>query len=280
MYGADPHTVRAAFTGVANPFALRWIPADVKLTRDNAPLSNDPSDLIGSIDPLPYSQWWNFQIFPDGEFLFAPGNDPAMPFSAAISGGSNQSSLLKIEIEVALGNNQSRTLRMDLGSGIDIALHCKKISHVRVLIPDPASIPATLPPVYMTDPRFFWTAVTASVNCSQAPRSVTRPTYSQLFYTLGMQSFFMPRVAASKEIEVFADRPFGTDLFHFVYALQSPLPAGYVIPPNAPVGDLSLPALLRNTVRAIIPGQANGFNYEMLESPDNTTVNVVQILHF
>jgi len=292
--------------GLANPFALRWVPPNAQWVPEGSLVSVDVGEvsMLGRTTPLPNNsvaihpgdggrttddieRWHHISIGVDGETIYPTGATPDNVDRIAQSSG-NRSTILKVLITLIMGNSRTRSFACDVGAGIEIDVKCRAVVSVIPLVPDPTpeiSIPLALPEAFVSFPSDFAVAVTTTVTCGVAPQGYRMPlTYSQLFYLGGASPLeaIMPIVSAAREVQIFdsdADDAGGVAVGDFVYALEGNIQPSLVLPAGyAPVGQVTSAPGTSQTDRVMIPGNANAIIASSTTATANA-LNVVQILN-
>jgi len=281
--------------GLANPFALRWVPVSTIFNGESAgeifalgllnPLLNNadtihPGD--GGVRTDNVGQWHHISIGVTGESIYLADEVPANPERFASSNG-NMATILKARITVSLGASKTRTFDIDIGAGVEIDIKCRAVMSIVALVPDPTSVPDAIPEEFATGERTFAVVVTTCVSCASVPQGYSMPaTYSQLFFA-NEEGFAatMPIVSAARHIELFASSIVdvaGSVRGDFVYVLDSP-----VVPSITPTafaaagGSMSSAPGQGQTRKSIIPGNVNAIIVSA--SATQSVINVVQMLN-
>lgn len=292
--------------GLANPFALRWVPIDtvVGITGigpggtageifalgRQVPILNNSNELHpgdGGAKTENVGRWHHISISVEGEVIFpsaAPVDNPER-----IPG--NHATILKARIKLMMANSRTRTFDIDIGAGVEIDVKCRAVVSITALVPDPSSIPDAIPDGLVPTLTFAVSIVTC-ITCAAVPQGYKMPvTYSQVFW-LGVDdvnSAFMPIVSDAREIELFisstiapiapAVSPAGSVVGDFVYVPTSQLIPSLTLPAAfAPMGEITSAPGQGQTLRSIIPGNVNGIIVANgVGTP--SAVNVVQILN-
>lgn len=292
--------------GIANPFALNWVPPNMIIGGTPAgevfplgrtiPLPNLSSVIHpgnGGATTIDNSHWHHISIGVDGEFIFPFDAQPDNVDRIAQSNG-NRSTLLKARVTLAMGNSRTRFFDIDIGAGVEIDVKCRAVAAVEALVPDPTSIPTIVPEGFEAPPggSQFAVAVTTTVTTCSAPK-VHRACakYSQAFFidptaTPTQANGLMPIFPDAQEIQLFASDVIaaaGSVTGQFFYLLDQLVPSYITMapppPPAAPMGDIVSAAGQANTIVDMIPGNANAIVVSRGAATDNTTINVVQILN-
>jgi len=280
-------------SGLANPFALRWIPVgtifggtqvgEIVALGRTVPLPNaantlhpgDSGKITGDIQ-----HWHHISISVQGESIFPDAEIPPRP--EGIVGNGHHSTLAKARITLNLDNSRTRQFDVDIGAGVEIDVKCRSVEMIQALVPDPTpivSIPAVLPEDLGT-PSTFFAIITTCVTTCECPQGYKMPAkYSQAFFLAGGDAiqWTMPVMPAAHEVEVSTAAPlvgqaFGT----FLYVLNRGLDPSIGIPtPAVPVGGFATPVGIGHTPRIIIPGNANAINVTGPAGP----LSVVQLLN-
>lgn len=288
--------------GLANPFALNWVPP-LQLLLTDPPTPAGEIFALGRTLPLPNmssaihpgdggatmpgnQQWHHISIGVTGEVVFPTGEAPDGVDRLAQSSG-NFSTILKARVTLMMGNSRTRRFDVDVGAGVEIDVKCRAVVAIEALVPDPTSIPAAVPDVPAMD---FAVALVTTVTTCNAPK-VHRAcaTYSQPFFldpTASASVALMPIMPDAKEIQLYssdATAAAGAVAGQFIYALFHVEPgvsaAGPVVGTFSPMGAILSPAGLANTLVDVIPGNANAITVQRGAVTDNSVVNVVQILN-
>lgn len=107
------------FAGPANPFTDTWVKATPNLYKRMADAyDSDPSRGI---------TWWNITLNVVGEAYVVTNPlpvdvDGAAALCSLAQNSGNRHSILKCQLTYPLGNTKTRTIRFDIGSGIDIVI--------------------------------------------------------------------------------------------------------------------------------------------------------------
>jgi hypothetical protein len=284
--------------GLANPFALRWVPVNTLI--DGVPVGEIFA--LGRTTPIPNAAsvihpgdgghlpagdgyvWHHISIGIDGEAIFPANAVPPNPERFADNNG-NQSTLLKARIKLSMGNSRTRQFDIDIGAGVEIDVLARSVVSIEALVPDPTSIPAAVP-AELAPPGFtFAVALVATVTCGACCRDKMPATYSQPFF-FGLRTetaAVMPIVRDAREIELFAGAlsvVAGTPSVQgiFAYVLSSPVEPSFVLPTTfVNMGEIVSGPGFTQTPRQIIPGNANAIIVS--SGTSGGLVNVVQILN-
>jgi len=299
---------RQILAPVANPFALNWVPAGSFLPGTQTKVGqtrpvNGQNSVVhigdGSLHPgdqpnLPatagrhtYGSWHHIVMEPIGEVFFDvpvdetfPGSSPPTSDQGLTNG--NTATLLKARATLMMGNARKQTIDFDILAGVDFSLACFHVIDIQALVPDPTSIPATLPD--LPADRSIATVISTAIYCGLPPRGSRQTlSYSQLFF-LGQENVAeMPVVPAAREVEIFTDQPAAAAnsiVIDFLYALHNPLVAQSTNTMSTdviPLGGVNVPIGSRSSLRVTIPGQTNLIRVTQSGLP-NLTVNIVQLL--
>jgi len=278
-------------TGLANPFALNWVPVgtifggvaagEIVALGRTVPLPNasnflHPGD--GGRNVGDVQHWHHISISVQGAAIFPAAEVPERPEGAA--GNGHHSTLAKARITLALDNSRTRTFDVDIGAGVEIDVKCRSVEMIQALVPDPTSLPAALPED-LAPPGFNFVAIiTTCVTTCEVPQGYKMPAkYSQAFFAAGGDAgvWTMPVMPSAHEVEIFTSDPASQVSATFLYVLTPSLQPSIGTPtPSVPVGSAVSPPLLGHTPRIIIPGNANAIN---VSRPGSGAINVVQLLN-
>jgi hypothetical protein len=292
----------------ANPFALSWVPAGsfdpfttnkIGQTRPVTGQNNVVHVGDGSLHPgdqpnVPATaglhtrgSWHQIVMEPIGEVFFDVPPDEVFPGSnppdadTGLSIG-NTATILKARATLMMGNARKQKIDFDILAGVDFSLACFHVIDIQALVPDPTSVPTSVPPDLTF--RSIATVISTAIYCGLPPRGSRQTlTYSQLFF-LGMENVAeMPVVPAAKEVEVFVDQPAvaaNSVVIEFLYAEENPLFArstNVMLTDVIPLGSTNVPIGSFNSPRVTIPGQTNLIRVTQ-SGLTNLTVNIVQLL--
>ena len=280
-------------SGLANPFALRWVPVgtifggvpagEIMALGRTVPVPNaanllHPGD--GGRTTGDVQHWHHISISVQGEAIFPSAAVPDRPENTA--GNGHHSSIVKARITLALDNSRTRTFVADVGAGIEIDVKCRAVEMIEALVPDPTSLPDGLPPP-LAEPFTFFAIITTCVTTCEAPQGYRMPTkYSQSFFlNPGALTWTMPVVEAAQEVELLSSDPFdppvGPTVGTFLYVRTADLDPSVGTPPNAvPIGDFGAPA---GRGPRTIPGNANAISVERPLGAAAGPVTVIQLLN-
>lgn len=205
------------FDALANPFATEWVP----LTHEDL----IPDGAVGSsveIDGISGTKtWWNLVVQPRGEVFYDPATQEVPTLSEVLSSDDRLVSMMKVEIEYNAGNGKINRRRMDVGTGVDIFVTPNQNLKARILVPNPESVPTTLPSSMAPRPDLRVAAdVMIGLECVQAPVGRDDALYTQPFYTIPgdpEQAAFDAEIQrGAKEAQIFSSAPLsGTAEFIF-----------------------------------------------------------------
>lgn len=289
--------------GIANPFALRWVPPNTIITVDGVPAQAGQIFPLGRTLPLPSaegfihpgdggrkaagtsSDWHHISIGVTGEAIFA-GAPPAN--ASVVASQGNRSTMLKARVTLSMGNSRTRTFDIDIGAGVEMDVRCRGVVSIEALVPDPTSLDDVPFPAALGEGVSAFTfaaSVVATVYCGCCPQGYKMPvTYSQPFFVVGgALGATMPIVSDAREVEIFASDP-GADpapavTAQFAY-VPAPVEAANTLPIDfAPMGTVVSPPGETSTRRVVIPGNANALLLARGSESDGTTINVVQLLN-
>lgn len=292
-----------------SPFALNWVPAGSFLPGTQTKVGqtrpvNGQTDVVhigdGSLHPgdqpnLPATagrhtrgSWHQIVMEPIGEVFFDvpdgevfPGSSP--PTSDEGLSNGNTATILKARATLMMGNARKQTIDFDILAGVDFSLACFHLIDILALVPDPSSVPDSIPPDLPAS-RSIATVISTAIYCGLPPRGSRQTlSYSQLFF-LGQENVAeMPVVPAAREVEIFTDQPAvaaNSIVVDFLYALHNPLVAQSTNTMSTdviPLGGVNVPIGSRSSLRVTIPGQTNLIRVTQSGLP-NLTVNIVQLL--
>lgn len=290
--------------GIANPFALNWVPPNTLFTTaTGAPAQAGQVYPLGKTMPLPSdagvihpgdggnrpagtsSDWHHISIGVVGEAIFL---GPPPDNAAAFAQNGNPSTMLKARITLSMGNSRVRRFDIDVGAGVEIDVRARAVISIEALVPDPTSLEGVPFPDALGEGGVsaftFAVALVATVYCGCCPQGYKMPvTYSQSFFLAGGGAdVTMPIVSDAREIELFASDPAEAEpavVGEFVYVPEIVRAAIGVPAVSAPMGDVVSPPGETSTRRVIIPGNANAILLSRGAETDGTTINVVQILN-
>ena len=150
---------RQIIAPVANPFALRWIPAG-SLEGGTTPIGETrpvtgQQDVRhiggGSLHPGDSNAsdlrpaWHHVTIDQIGEAFFDIGADP--PSADVSQSLGNTATLLKGRIRITVGNAREQIIDFDILAGIDFSIAAQHVLSIEALIPDPTSIDTSPPDI-------------------------------------------------------------------------------------------------------------------------------------
>ncbi len=286
---------RQIIAPVANPFALRWVPAGSMVggtkIGETRPVTGQ-QDVVhigdGSLHPGDSNAadlrpaWHHVTIDQIGEVFFDPTTQDVPSADVSQSLG-NTATLLKARVTIAVGNARKQVFDFDILAGVDFSLAGLHVLSVEALVPDPTSIISSPPDVPVLS---LATTVCTGVYCGLAPRGTRLPqTYSQVFYLSEELMAFMPVVPGAREVEIFSDMPAAAAnsiLADFLYVLENPLEAqasNTYAPAAFVVGSVNVPVGSYSSARVAIPGNANMIRVTT-SGLTNPTINIVQFLKF
>ncbi len=291
--------------GIANPFALNWVPPNTLFTTPSgSPAQAGQVYPLGKTMPLPSdagvihpgdgghkpagtgADWHHISIGVIGEAIFL---GPPPDNAAAFAQNGNPSTMLKARITLSMGNSRVRRFDIDVGAGVEIDVRARAVISIEALVPDPTSLEGVPFPAALGEEGIsmftFAVAVVATIYCGCCPQGYKMPvTYSQPFFLEGGSlGALMPVMFDAREVEIFASdagedpAPAVTAEFAYVPAIIRPtltVPISF-----APMGDVVSPPGESSTRRVIIPGNANAIIVNRGAETDGTTINVVQILN-
>ena len=280
-------------SGLANPFALRWVPVgtifggapagEIVATGRTVPVPNaanllhpgDGGHVTGDIQ-----RWHHISISVQGEAIFPAATVPDRPEGAA--GNGHHSSIVKARITLALDNSRKRTFVADVGAGIELDVRCRAVEMIEALVPDPTSLPLGLPGT-LADPFTFFAIITTCVTTCDVPQGYRVPAkYSQSFFLLpGSLTWTMPVVEAAQEVEIISTdglvAPPGPTVASFLYVQTPNLEPSPGTPiPSVPLGDFGAP--LGRGPRTI-PGTANAIRVARPPGDPAGPVTIIQLLN-
>jgi hypothetical protein len=152
------------FIGPANPFTATWVQATPnfhKVISDT--YDSGPSRVI---------TWWNITANVIGEMYLADDplpldRDEAGVLCQQAKNSGNRHSILKVELTYPLGNSNFRTIRFDVGSGIDILIPPTWWIKAIFLRPD-AAAGEPVPAGFDRD-AFFVSDLVCTARCVESP---------------------------------------------------------------------------------------------------------------
>lgn len=254
--------------GVANLFAQNWVPAPIYRGSNTAFDSGNTYT----------ADWRSFTVEVFGEAYF-PTNAPPADLKQAALDSRNPRSFLKLRLKWPQGNSRIRTVRMDISTGLTVFIPPTWSVEATVLVPDPASIPESLPQAFNTGVSFS-TFVVCTTRCIKAPVGRDTATDTQCYFITddppAQASFLDARQQDSRIVQVFANSPLDTSELEFVQDL-APFPDVFGL---GSFGT-SLPAATTETRDSTYPGPANAIRYTpAVVPPGGQVVCVVQKLDF
>jgi len=279
-------TYESLVIGVADPYALRWIPVNTIIpgvfvgerlsvgrtlvNGDNLHPGDSGMPSIGQI-----VQWHHVSI--------SVTNNTVYPVDAPVENpeqrNSDDATILKARVTLLMGNARTRTFDIDIGSGREFDVRCKAVESIVALVPDPTSLPPIRPAPLLAGDFRFATTIVVSIYCGCEPQGYRAPlSYTQAFF-FGVGSaarFTMPVMSAAHEFEV--SSTLGLPLVAtMAMALYQPVVAMTTVDPA--VIELSSftadPGITQ--VRGAIPGNADIIIVS--GSAPATAVEVVQLLN-